>query len=367
MRVERQAWGARNTTAVSIASSLEYSHISHSYETDLVLKDVSITVDPGNVLCLLGPSGSGKTTLLRIAAGIENQTSGRVLLDGREIAGPGGFLPPERRGIGLVFQDYALFPHLSILDNVKFGLTNLKAGQKRPHALALLQRVGLASMADDFPDALSGGEQQRVALARALAPRPGILLLDEPFSGLDSRLRDSVRTETLAVLRESRATAIIVTHDPEEALMMGDQIVLLRDGEVEQQGAGRGLFDNPQSLFAASFFSPLNIFSGTVKNGKVDTPLGEISAGDLPNGTAATACVRHSAVRIAENPDQGKQARVLRARFMGDHDLLTITIAGTDHRVEAKRVTGTLSDAQRSGHEDIYVSALNSGSFVFAD
>ena len=219
------------------------------------------------MLCLLGPSGSGKTTLLRIAAGIEPQTLGRVLLNDREIAGPSVFLPPEQRSIGLVFQDFALFPHLTILDNVRFGLTALSREEARREAHIALSRVGLEHHANSFPHVLSGGEQQRVALARALAPRPAVLLMDEPFSGLDSRLKDTVRAETLAILRESRATAIVVTHDAEEAMRLGDRIALLKSGRLVQAGRAEELYLKPADLFVAGFFSELNVFESRVRGG----------------------------------------------------------------------------------------------------
>ena len=180
----------------------------------------------------------------------------------REIAGPSVFLPPEQRSIGLVFQDFALFPHLSILDNVRFGLTALVArgSQARGHDRAGAGRAGTATPRS-YPHVLSGGEQQRVALARALAPRPAVLLMDEPFSGLDSRLKDAVRAETLAILRQSRATAIVVTHDAEEAMRMGDRIALLRDGRLKQSGRAEELYLQPADLFVAGFFSELNVFA----------------------------------------------------------------------------------------------------------
>ena len=213
--------GARVSAGVTFAARLSFENIRHSFAGNgETLTDVTLSAEPGEVLCLLGPSGSGKTTLLRIAAGIESQASGRVLMNDREIAGPSVFLPPEKRSIGLVFQDFALFPHLTILDNVRFGLTALSQAEALKEAHIALRRVDLDQYAQSYPHHLSGGEQQRVALARALAPRPSVLLMDEPFSGLDSRLKDSVRAETLAILRESRATAIVVTHDAEEAMRM---------------------------------------------------------------------------------------------------------------------------------------------------
>src|SRR3954466_10731801 len=270
--------GARVTAGVSFAAKLAFENIGHSFGPDAeTLNDVTLTAEPGEVLCLLGPSGSGKTTLLRIAAGIEIQRTGKVLLNDREIAGPSVFLPPEQRSIGLVFQDFALFPHLSILDNVRFGLTALSREEARREAMISLERVGLADYASSYPHILSGGEQQRVALARALAPRPAVLLMDEPFSGLDSRLKDSVRAETLAILRQSRATAIVVTHDAEEAMRMGDRIALLRDGALKQSGRAEELYLKPVDLFVAGFFSELNVFATHAQNGVADTPVGKVA------------------------------------------------------------------------------------------
>ncbi|MGO4836504.1 ABC transporter ATP-binding protein, partial [Rhizobiaceae sp. 2RAB30] len=204
--------GSRVSAGVTFAARLGFENITHTFGNGSeTLRGVSLAAEPGEVLCLLGPSGSGKTTLLRIAAGIEAQTTGRVLLNDREIAGPSAFLPPEQRSIGLVFQDFALFPHLTILDNVRFGLTALSREEAKREAMIALSRVGLDHYAGTYPHVLSGGEQQRVALARAIAPRPAVLLMDEPFSGLDSRLKDAVRAETLDILRRSRATAIVVT------------------------------------------------------------------------------------------------------------------------------------------------------------
>ena len=196
------------------------------------------------------------------------------MLDDLEVAGPSRFVPPEKRGVGLMFQDYALFPHMTILANVMFGLTSLDPAGAERAARAALGRVGLEDYAVDYPHALSGGEQQRVALARAIVPRPSVLLMDEPFSGLDRRLRDSVRDETLSVLRETRATAVIVTHDPEEAMRMADRIALMRRGRLVQVGTPEQLYVGPADLFAARFFSELDEIDGEARGGTVDTPLG---------------------------------------------------------------------------------------------
>jgi iron(III) transport system ATP-binding protein len=282
---EPPRWGRRGTAAATIASRLTIETISHDYDGVVSLDAVSLEVEPAEIVCLLGHSGCGKTTLLRIAAGIERPTAGRVVIDGMEVAGPTRFVPPEHRGVGLMFQDYALFPHMTILANVMFGLTSLDRTAAESAARAALGRVGLDAFADDYPHSLSGGEQQRVALARAIVPRPSVLLMDEPFSGLDRRLRDSVRDETLAVLRETRATAVIVTHDPEEAMRMADRIALMRQGRLVQVGTSETLYSQPVDLFAARFFSELNELEGTATGGAVVTPLGVFDAVGYPDGT----------------------------------------------------------------------------------
>ena len=363
----RTRWGTPNTAGVSIPRELSFNAVSHKIGEFDVLRDVSLLAGSGSLTCLLGPSGSGKTTLLRIAAGMEQQTSGSVLLDGEEIGGPNVNLPPEKRGIGLVFQDYALFPHLTLLDNIMFGLAHLSNGEGKQQALKMLLRVGLKDRANDYPHHLSGGEQQRVALARALAPRPGVLLMDEPFSGLDSRLRETMREETLGILREIRATAIVVTHDPEEALRMGDQIALLHKGRLEQAGTGRDLYFRPKSLFAAEFFSELNYFDGKVRGGKVDTPLGPIPVNGAKEGQRATAAIRVNSIGVqsAENLQKGTAGRVLSADFSGEHDHLHIGINGSDHAVRARIKAGSLTSAALNGSADVVLSPTLEGSFVF--
>lgn len=352
---------SRVTAGVSFAARLEFENISHEFGPEAeTLRDVTLAAEPGEVLCLLGPSGSGKTTLLRIAAGIEPQSSGRVLLNGREIAGPAVFLPPEERSIGLVFQDFALFPHLTILDNVRFGLTALSREEARDEAMIALARVGLQHYAKSYPHVLSGGEQQRVALARALAPRPAVLLMDEPFSGLDSRLKDSVRAETLDVLRQSRATAIVVTHDAEEAMRMGDRIALLKDGRLVQVGSAEQLYLKPASLFAAGFFSELNVFSGRVAGGAVEVPVGKVPAGGLTDGTGVAVAVRTSGLDVSELAGD-VEARIVSRRYLGVVELLELAIPGAEQLVRARVRCGALSPQAR----DIWLTLRSSDVLVF--
>ncbi|QRM55365.1 ABC transporter ATP-binding protein [Sinorhizobium sp. BG8] len=349
----------RPAPAVTFAARLAFEDVRHSYHGKETIRGISLTAEPGEVLCLLGPSGSGKTTLLRIAAGIEAQTGGRLLLNDQEIAGPATFLPPERRGIGLMFQDFALFPHMTILENVRFGLTDMAKPAALAEAMVALERVGLARYAQKYPHVLSGGEQQRVALARALAPRPAVLLMDEPFSGLDSRLKDSIRAETLTILRESRATAIVVTHDAEEAMRMGDRIALLRDGCLVQVGTSEELYLRPKDLFATAFFSEINEFHGRVRGNVVETPFGAVPTNGFSDGARVTVAVRLSGIRVHE-AEGSIPARILARRFLGVVELLELAIPNTDQplraRIRADQLPHGLRDVALSVNErDILV------------
>jgi len=326
---------ARGKAAVTFAASLTFEDVSRHYGDTLALDQVSLDVAPSEILCLLGPSGCGKSTLLRIAAGVERPSSGRVLLDGQEVAGPNRFVPPEKRGIGLMFQDFALFPHLSILDNVAFGLKSLTRSEARAEAFSALERVGLGHYASEYPHILSGGEQQRVALARAIAPRPSVLLMDEPFSGLDPRLREKMREETLAILHETRATSIVVTHDAEEAMRMGDRVALLHKGRVVQTGRALDLYRTPKDILAARTFSDLNELKARIDKGSAATPLGRFAANGLADGSDAIVCVRQRGVRLLA-AGQGVPARVLDTRFLGDVALVEVAVQGLDAPILAR-------------------------------
>ncbi len=319
----------RGKAGVTFAARLTLEDVSRRYGEVLALDGVSLDIAPSEVLCLLGPSGCGKSTLLRVAAGVERLSSGRILLDGQEFAGPDNFVPPEKRGIGLMFQDFALFPHLSLLDNVAFGLKSLTRSEAKREARAALERVGLAHYAGEYPHILSGGEQQRVALARAIAPRPSVLLMDEPFSGLDSRLREQMREETLAILHETRATAIVVTHDAEEAMRMGDRVALMRQGRVVQTGKALDLYRAPKDILAARTFSELNELAARIEGGNAATPLGRFAANGVPDGADAIVCVRQRGVRL-RGAGQGVPGRVLDARFLGDVALVEVAVQGLD-------------------------------------
>lgn len=311
---------------------LEIKNLMRRYDGRHVVNNVSLRVMPGHVTCLLGPSGCGKSTTLRMIAGVEMQDSGEIWVDGKLVCDTVYRVPPERRHIGLMFQDFALFPHLSVAQNVAFGLSGDKAA-KRARVGELLERVGLSRYLNAYPHELSGGEQQRVALARALAPRPGIMLMDEPFSGLDNRLRDGIRDETLEILREQDTAVLLVTHEPEEAMRMADEIALMRDGRIVQQGAPYNVYNAPVDRSAMAFFSEVNVIRGRVRGSLVDTPFGQFLSPGAYEGSEVEIVIRPQHIKIDfdrhgrgpnPTPQDGTPARgvVERARFMGSESLV---------------------------------------------
>ncbi len=317
------------STAPQIAPRLSLVHVSHCYGRIQAVADVSLSVEAGEFVCLLGPSGCGKSTLLRIIAGLVRQTSGQVFIDGQEVAGISGFVVPEKRSVGLMFQDYALFPHLDVLHNVAFGLSALPRAARHDTAMAALEAVDMTRYAQSYPHTLSGGEQQRVALARAMAPRPKIMLMDEPFSGLDRRLRDEVREQTVAILAQSSAATVMVTHDPEEAMLLADRIALMRKGRLVQTGAPDALYFNPVDAETAEFFSSFNRLHGLVKDGRIATPLGEIAANGLSEGIGVEVLIRPEQMRFGpvESAANQTSATVMRASPQGQDRLLELSLA----------------------------------------
>ncbi|SIO22427.1 iron(III) transport system ATP-binding protein [Rhodovulum sp. ES.010] len=324
---------------------LEIQNISRAFGGRRVVDDVSLTVMPGQVTCLLGPSGCGKSTTLRIIAGVDMQDEGRIFIDGELICDTLFRVPPERRAVGLMFQDFALFPHLTVAENVAFGLTGAR-GAKRRRVEELLLRVELLRFIDDYPHQLSGGEQQRVALARALAPRPKIMLMDEPFSGLDNRLRDEIRDETLAVLKDEGTAVLLVTHEPDEAMRMADEIALMRGGRIVQQGAPYNVYNAPVDRAAAAFFSDINVIRGKVQNLLTETAFGQFLTPAMPDGSEVEIIIRPQHVKIDfdrngrgpnPTPEDGVAARAVveRARFMGSESLVEFRMDYDGTRLKA--------------------------------
>jgi len=330
----------------SATPRLEIRNLVRRYDGQRVVDDVSLRVMPGQVTCLLGPSGCGKSTTLRMIAGVEMQDEGEIWVDGDLVCDTHFRIPPERRHIGLMFQDFALFPHLTVGANVAFGLSGDKTEMGR-RVDELLQRVGLGSYGKKYPHELSGGEQQRVALARALAPRPSIMLMDEPFSGLDNRLRDGIRDETLDILREQDTAVLLVTHEPEEAMRMADEIALMRAGRIVQQGAPYNIYNAPVDRDAVAFFSDINVLRGKVQGSLVQTPFGQFLAPGVHEGTEVDIVIRPQHIKIdfdrnGRGPEptieMGTAARgvVRRARFMGSESLVEFRM---DHDGSIMRAT----------------------------
>jgi iron(III) transport system ATP-binding protein len=309
--------------------SVRLENVGRSFGVTAAVRGISVGVRRGEVLSLVGHSGCGKSTLLRIIAGVETVDEGRVFLGGREVDGQ-AFVEPELRNVGFVFQDYALFPHLSVRDNILFGLRRLSRRDAAASAEDMIGRVGIGHLADRFPHTLSGGEQQRVALARALAPRPGIVLMDEPFSNLDQGLRERVRDQTLSLLKSLGTTVVIVTHDPEEALSTGDRVVLMHSGEIVQQGTAHDLYDRPVNAYAAEFFCPSGKVTGLVRDGRIETPLGWFASPDrLRSGDRATVHIRPHAIRVTLG-EGDLDARVVNRAFRGGMDRVQLRIEGLD-------------------------------------
>ena len=299
--------------------ALRCSHLTKRFAGVTAVNDASIEVEAGALLALLGPSGCGKTTLLRLIAGLERPHGGAIEVAGRTVASESVHLPPERRQVGLVFQEYALFPHLSVADNVAFGLPR---GRERAARVGeMLGQVGLDGLGERMPHELSGGQQQRVALARALAPGPRLIMLDEPFSNLDPALREGVRREVRRVLRAADATAIIVTHDQEEALSLADEVAVMMDGRILQQAAPAELYRRPASRRVAEFVGDINVIDGRAIGRAVVCDLGTISVVDDFYGPA-DVLIRPEALQLTE--DHGGQAVATGRSFFGHDQMIDL-------------------------------------------
>ncbi|MDP2247849.1 MAG: ABC transporter ATP-binding protein [Nitrosomonadales bacterium] len=307
---------------------LELNSISQSYGDLCVVQNLSLSLAKGQIGCLLGPSGCGKTTVLRLIAGFEKLTAGEIKLNGIEIATSAFSLPTEKRRIGMVFQDYALFPHLNVLKNVTFGLHEMEKAARIARAMELLEVVGLADAAKKYPHELSGGQQQRVAVARALAPRPDLLLLDEPFSNLDSDLRERLSQEIREVLKSQNATAILVTHDQHEAFAMADEIGVMHQGIIQQWDTAYNLYHRPNSRFVADFVGKGVLLPGEVmESNRVMTDLGGLSCklvDSIDMGEIVDILLRPD--DIVHDDASELQATVIHKAFQGAEILYTLKL-----------------------------------------
>lgn len=341
-------------SAVEAPCDMRLENVRRLFGAHAAVDDISLHAPAGKVTALLGASGSGKSTLLRLIAGLEPLDGGRVLLSGAVVSAAGSLAPAEQRRVGFVFQDFALFPHLTAGANVAFGLAGLDKGARAAAARDWLDRVGLAHRFEAYPHELSGGEQQRVALARALAPRPRAVLLDEPFSGLDPSLRADLRDRTLAAIASIGATTLFVTHDADEALYVADHIAILREGKLVQDDEPRALYARPNSPAAAAALGPVNTLEGLARGGVFETPFGAIATA-LPDGPAV-AVVRAEALRFAAT---GAAVQVAARRPQGAFDLVRLEAGGVLWRGAAPAGVGP------DANESAFASIDPSGAFVF--
>jgi iron(III) transport system ATP-binding protein len=295
-------------------SMIRLDDVTRRFGATTAVDRTSLCVARGEVVALLGPSGSGKTTLLRLVAGFERPDEGTVAIAGRVAAGPGVWVAPEARRVGMVFQDYALFPHLTVAANVGFGLPRRARGTRVPE---LLEIVGLAGLELRYPHELSGGQQQRVALARALAPSPELVLLDEPWSNVDPFLRETLRAEVAEIIRRRGVTVLLVTHDREEAFSLADRIALMRDGTVVQEGTAEELYFSPADRWAAEFVGAANVLSGRLVGNRIETAIGAFPASGSP-GTESRVLIRPELLEL--QPSATGPAEVVAREFRG-HDV----------------------------------------------
>ncbi len=314
-------------------SKLKLHDINVHYGSMHIVHDVNFELNDGRIGCLLGPSGCGKTTILRAIAGFENPSHGSIHISGELISCPEKQLAPEKRNIGMMFQDFALFPHLCVADNIRFGINALSAKEQQQRISELLSMVGMTTLAKSYPHQLSGGQQQRVALARAMAPRPSILLLDEPFSSMDIELREQLAREVRAILKQENVTAILVTHDQNEAFAMADEICVINEGAIQQHDSAYNLYHQPANRFVADFIGEGVIISGmVVGENMVNTELGNIQ-GKLPTGIKkgheVDVLIRPD--DVIHNDEATETAVVVERAFRGSNFLYTLRMdSGTE-------------------------------------
>ena len=296
--------------------AVELSRVTKQFGVEVAVNDLELIVEPGEVLALVGPSGCGKTTTLRLIAGFERPEGGEIYLKDKLVSGEKIHLPPEKRGVGMVFQDYALFPHLTVFENVAFGLSGRNNKNLELDVMSLLSLVNLDHTASRYPNELSGGQRQRVALARALAPKPVLVLFDEPFSNLDADLRQQMREEVRVILKGIKATAIFVTHDQEEALYIGDKLAVMNKGRIEQVGSPEEIFHKPSTRFVAEFMGNTDFLPGTVTADGIETEIGLIRQNvELPAGSQVEIALR--ADDISFEPAGGAKSLILARHFKG--------------------------------------------------
>lgn len=349
--------------------TLRFKNISHAYGNTQVLSDLNLEVKPGEITCLLGPSGGGKSTLLRLAAGLEAVQAGSIELGGELLASQSKMPPPEKRPVGMMFQENALFPHMSVRDNVAFGLPHLASADQNARVAELLAMVGLSNLADRYPHQLSGGQQQRIALIRSLAPEPSVLLMDEPYASIDITLRRELREAARQTIKRSGTTAIMVTHDPPEAMEMADVIAVLDAGKIAQVASPEDIYKHPADVSVAALFGDAQRIKAEFDGHKFVTAFGDISAcgpvgDDLSPNQKCELVVRPRGLMVKN--DHQAPLKVVDLRYVGKEWLMFLSVENTEASVQPLRIAVDSTEGFVVG-DGVALSASASGFFVFAD
>ena len=314
-------------------SAVEITNLSHTIGNKEILRNINFTLSKDSISCILGPSGSGKTSLLKLIAGLERVQNGSIKINSKEVSSKSKHLPTEKRNIGFLFQDYALFPHLTVRQNLEYPV-NYKTS---PHTIEdIIKLIKLPNSLNKYPHELSGGEQQRVALARSIISNPDILLLDEPFSSLDLNLREDVRDDTLHLLQKSNVSVIIVTHDPFEAMFISNQINIMdTTGRIVQSGSPAELYNNPANSYVAEFFGETNRFEGVVKNAQIITPVGKISAPKELENKNVKIHIRPRGIKLNKQPTpvNGIKGTVMASKLMGSFSFIHLSVLDKDNEI----------------------------------
>ncbi|MGX9460009.1 ABC transporter ATP-binding protein [Shewanella sp. A14] len=300
-------------------STLTIENICSDYQGQVILRDLNLTLQQGEIVALLGPSGCGKTTLLRVIAGLQAISQGCISINGQVLSADGVFVASEQRGVGMIFQDYALFPHLTVADNILFGVNNLNPAERLTRLEEMLELVKLTGLASRYPHELSGGQQQRVSIARALAYRPELLLLDEPFSNIDSQVRNDMMLEIRAILKQRNVSAVFVTHSKDEAFVFADKLALFKNGAIIQHGKAETLYSSPTDRYVADFLGTGNYLPVTViSNHQVQSSLGELNSTEalsLPVGNQGQLLLRPQQIEL--HPSNSGRGYIVERCFLG--------------------------------------------------
>ncbi len=317
--------------------AVKINNLSHSINNQKVLQNINLELEKDKIACILGPSGCGKTTLLKLIAGLEKVTTGDIMINDEIVSSNTIHLKTEKRKIGFLFQDYALFPHLTVKENLNFAISN---GKKEKHDIEeIIEIIKLPNSLHKYPHELSGGEQQRVALARSIIAQPDLLLLDEPFSSLDLSLKEEVRDDTLHLLQKSNISALIVTHDPFEAMFISNKIYIMqKGGKIVQSGTPRQLYNEPINSYVAGFFGETNKFKGMVKNAEVQTPIGKIKTHNNLESKEVVIHVRPQGIKLTQEktPVNGIKGTVMASKLMGSFSFVHLSVL--DHNNEVVHV-----------------------------